>query len=234
MSIDEVSLRKGHQGFVTVVSDVDTGDLLEVINSHKQEDIIETLREVDIEVREAVKEVSIDMWGGYAQVIREIFPNAKIVYDRFHVMKQVNSELNRVRRAAGITTKGSRGLLLSNGRDLDENGKKKLAEILRQSPSLGMAYELKEELWRIYEERTTMKEGRRKIEKWLNQGKILYCKAAQTIESHLTGICNYFISRTTSGVMEGINNRIKLIKRQAYGFTNFDNFRLRLLAAFSD
>ncbi|WP_148288166.1 transposase, partial [Prochlorothrix hollandica] len=50
---------------------------------------------------------------------------------------------------------------------------------------------------------------------------------------HLEGICNYFISRTTSGTMEGINNRIKLIKRQAYGFLNFENFRSRTLAAFS-
>ncbi|WAS06706.1 transposase [Gloeomargaritales cyanobacterium VI4D9] len=56
----------------------------------------------------------------------------------------------------------------------------------------------------------------------------------QTIRTHLPGICNYFISRTTSGVMEGINNRIKFIKRQAHGFLSFDNFRARTLATFSD
>ncbi|HYN44442.1 MAG TPA: transposase [Candidatus Limnocylindrales bacterium] len=53
------------------------------------------------------------------------------------------------------------------------------------------------------------------------------------MRKHLQGICNYFISRATSGVMEGINNRIQLIKRQAYGFVNFNNFRSRLLACFS-
>jgi transposase len=60
-----------------------------------------------------------------------------------------------------------------------------------------------------------------------------YGNAIKMIKNHIDGICNYFISRTTSGVMEGINNKIKLIKRQAYGFTNFENLSTRLLAAFS-
>jgi len=96
MSIDEISLRKGHKDFVTVISDIDTGELLEVINSHKQDEIIETL--ADLEVREGVTEVSIDMWGGYPLVVEKMFPNAQIVYDRFHVMQHVNRELNKLRR----------------------------------------------------------------------------------------------------------------------------------------
>jgi transposase len=58
--------------------------------------------------------------------------------------------------------------------------------------------------------------------------------AVTTIRNHLDGICNYFLNRTTSGVMEGIDNRLKVIKRQAYGFVGFDNFRDRLLACFPD
>jgi len=69
---------------------------------------------------------------------------------------------------------------------------------------------------------------------WLAKARCFYCDVIGTIQNHLDGICNYFLSRTTSGVMEGINNRIKLIKRQAYSFVNFDNFRARLLACFSD
>jgi transposase len=66
------------------------------------------------------------------------------------------------------------------------------------------------------------------------QAQEVYSEVIGTIRNHLDGISNYFRNRTTSGAMEGINNRIKLIKRQAYGFVNFNNFRERLLACFSD
>ena len=72
------------------------------------------------------------------------------------------------------------------------------------------------------------------FEEWLRRAQEVYSEATKTIRNHLTGICNYFRNRTTSGTMEGINNRIKLIKRQAYGFRNFGNFRKRLLACLSD
>jgi transposase len=72
------------------------------------------------------------------------------------------------------------------------------------------------------------------FELWLNRAQKIYSEVATTIRKHLDGICNYFRTRTTRGPMEGINNRIKLIKRQAYGFVNFENFRKRLLACFSN
>lgn len=73
-----------------------------------------------------------------------------------------------------------------------------------------------------------------RLQKRLHQAQVLYQDATQTTRSHLQGICNYFINRTTSGVMEEINNQIKLIMRQGYGFNNFDIFRAPLLACFSD
>lgn len=80
-------MRKGYQDFVTVISDIDRGELIELIDSHLQEDIIETLMQQPIEVRQKVQEVSVDMWGGFPKVIQKVFPNARIVFDRFHVMK---------------------------------------------------------------------------------------------------------------------------------------------------
>ena len=74
LSIDEVSQRKGHQDFVTVVSDIDRRLLLEVIDSHKQENIIEVLKQQPFEVRSLVQEVSVDMWGGFPKVVKEVFP----------------------------------------------------------------------------------------------------------------------------------------------------------------
>jgi transposase len=233
LSIDEVAMHKGHKDFIGVVSDIDAKILLEVAPSNSQKDMIETLSRQPIEMRKQVKEVSVDMWGGYPKVIEEIFPNATIVFDRFHVIKRVNDELNRIRKDEGITDRGSKFILLKNFADLSDEQKGKLIVILSQSATLTEAYILKEELREIYETLYNVEEGMSAIEKWLDKAQSFYDEVTETIRKHLQGICNYFISRATSGVMEGINNRIQLIKRQAYGFVNFNNFRSRLLACFS-
>jgi transposase len=112
-------MRQVKGSLVTVVSDIEGGNLIEMIDSHRQQDIIEVLIKQPFEVREQVEEVSIDMWGGFPKVIKQVFPNAKIVIDRFHVMKAVNKDLNKLRRAAGITDRGSKYLLLSNRSNLN-------------------------------------------------------------------------------------------------------------------
>ncbi len=89
-----------------------------------------------------VKEVSVDMWGGFPKVIEKIFPNAKIVIDRFHVMKLVNKSLNKIRLILGLKGLKNRTILLKNYQDLTEEEKEKLLEVLRQSPCLSIAYEI--------------------------------------------------------------------------------------------
>jgi transposase len=122
------------------VSNIDLGELLEVIDSHKQEEIITILKQQPLEIREKVEEVSVDMWGGFPKVVKEVFPNAKIVIDRFHVMQPVIKELNKLRKSTGITIKGSRFILLKNNIDLTEEQKVKLEDILKYSKRLRLAY----------------------------------------------------------------------------------------------
>lgn len=211
VSIDEISMRKGQRDFVTLVSNVDTGNLLSVIDSHKQSEIIAVLKQQPLSVRAQIKEVSVDMWGGFKKVVEEVFPNAVVVFDRFHVMKLLNEGLNKLRNLLGIKTKGSRYLLLKNFEELTEEQKEQLASVLNQSEILKIAYWLKSEFRSIYETSKTVKSGYNRFKKWLRLAQVIYGKAAKTIRKHLEGICNYFISRTTSGVMEGINNKAKLI-----------------------
>lgn len=232
--LDEIAMRKGHQDFVTVVGDIEQGKLLEVIDSHRSEEIIEVLQQQPLEVRAQVQEVSIDMWGGFPKVIAQVFPKAVLVDDRFHVMKLVNSELKKLRKTVGMTLRGSRYLLLKNQPDLTEEQRLKLERVLNHSCCLRIAYELKEEFRQIYQTARTPESGKHRFQTWLHHAQALYQESCQSIRDHLDGICNYFISHSSSGTIEGINNRIKLIKRQGYGFTNFDNFRARLLACFSD
>lgn len=97
ISLDEFSRQEGQRDLVTVVSDIDKDSLLEVIDSHKSDEIIAVLKQQPQGMREQVQEVSVDMWGGFKRVIKEVFPNALIVIDRFHVIKLVNQALNKLR-----------------------------------------------------------------------------------------------------------------------------------------
>jgi transposase len=227
-------MRKGKGSFVTVVSDIEVGNLIEMIDSHRQQDIVEVLMRQPLKVREQVEEVSVDMWGGFPKVIKQVWTNAQLVIDRFHVMKAVNKDLNKWRRGIGITDRGSKYLLLSNRINLEQAQIEKLEIILKKSECLRIAYEMKEEFREIYETNMTVTIAQTEFKDWLNYAQIFFQESASTIVNHFEGICNYFLNRTTSGVMEGINNRIKLIMRQGYGFSNFDNFRDRVLACFSN
>ena len=109
----------------------------------------------------------------------------------------------------------------------------KLEDILKRSKRLRLAHTLKEEFRTIFETCKTPEDGHKELQAWLQKTKVVYGSVLETIRKHLDNVCNYFLNRTSSGVMEGINNRIKLIKRQVYGFVNFTNFRYRLLACLS-
>ncbi|MEJ6485872.1 transposase [Nostoc punctiforme UO1] len=180
---------------MTVVADISEGNLIEMIDSHRSEEIIEVLMKQAIEVREQVEEVSIDMWGGFPKVIKKVFPNAEIIIDRFHVMKVVNKDLNKLRRAAGITDRQSKYLLLSNRVNLKPEQIDKLEVVLGKSECLKIAYEMKEKFREIYETNLTVKKGQKKIQEWLNHAQVFFRESASTIENHLEGICNYFLNR---------------------------------------
>ena len=177
-----------------------------------------------------MREVCVDLWQGFPKVIAEVFPNAIRVVDRFHVMKLVNKSLNKLRLNLGLKGLKNRCLLLKNHSDLTEEEQQELKGLLEVSPCLSIGYELKEELREIYETTTTVKMGLRKLKKWLISARIILGQTAETLSNHLTDICHYFISHTTNGMMEGMNNKIKLILRQSYGFKNFDLMREKLLA----
>ena len=165
MSLDEFSRRKGKGRFATVLTDLDKSSLLEVVDSHKSDDIIAILNQQPESMRASVKEVCIDMWGGFPKVIKEVFPNAAIVIDRFHVMKLVNKSLNRLRLDLDLKGLVNRYLILSNNQSLSDEQCQDLSEILNCSPYLSIAYELKEELRQIYESNLTVKGGLRAIKK---------------------------------------------------------------------
>lgn len=231
VGLDELSTGKGQKKYKAVVSDLDRKCLIEVVENRSQEKVIKSLSEQEKELRERVEEVCVDMWGGFTKVIRKVFPNARIVYDRFHIMQMVNKRLNEIRFKIGIRKRGISRLLLGNQENLSCEEKEKLSNLIKASPSLQIAYEIKENLREIYEKTRTVSGGMRKLRKWLRTAEVFYGDICNTIRQHLEGICNYFVNRTTNAVMEGLNNRSRVILRQTYGLKNFEHLRSRLLAA---
>ena len=145
-------------------------------------------------------------------------------------MKLVNKALNKIRLLLDLKGLKNRCLLLKNGTDLTQEDKPDLPRLLNHSAGLSIAYKLQEELRDIYQTTTTIKIGLKRFQKWLTMARFLCGQTANTLEKYLQEICHYFFNHTTSGVTEGLNNKIKLILRPSYGFKNFDLMREKLLA----
>jgi transposase len=252
LGIDEIALIKGQGNYCAVLVDLERSKLLIILESRTKEEIKKVLLEWGVEVLEGIEEVSIDLWKGYKSLVTEIMPKAQVVADRFHVMVQVNKELDMQRKKekrrieqkikqakteeeklesirilAGITA--SKYALLKNEKDLSQEQKDKLVEVKGVSENLKVMHQLKEKFREIFEKPQQWAEALLELGEWLSTAQKYFVNSQSTIVRWLDEILAYFDNRTTSGVVEGINNKLKLIKRSAYGFTNFENFRNRCL-----
>jgi len=238
LGIDEISLRKGKQDFVLVLTNLDTAEVVDVLEKRTQDKLRARLAQLTQQERSQIEEVAIDMWEPYSNVCEELLPNAHITVDRFHVAKAVNEELkklkNQEKKQHPEVIKGAHYPLLKNQEDLTDTQQEKLNQVYETCPTLKMAHRLKECLRHIFEYPSTKEKAIQRLQKWshIAQEKHLFPKFLKTLSNWMDKIANYFHQRTTSGMVEGINNKIKLIKRRAFGFRNFGNFRLRVIVAF--
>jgi transposase len=238
LGIDEISLRKGKQDFVLILSNLDTGEIVDVIEKRTKEKLRQRFEQLTSDERNQITEVAIDMWEPYADVCRELLPNVTITVDRFHVSKAINTELknlkNKEKKQHPEVLKGSHYALLKNQDNLTDKQQERLQKVYDTCPTLKMGHRLKECLRHIFESHSTKEKANQRIQKWLiiSESHGLFPDFRKTLLSWLDNITNYFRQRTTSGIVEGINNKVKLIKRRAFGFRNFEHFRLRVIVAF--
>ena len=157
LGVDEISVHKGHKQYALVLSDLERRRVIAVLPNRRKETFEKWLGGLTEEERKAIKVVSMDMWEAYRQVVRNKLPHARIVADRFHVMKQLNHQLDLLRRALQRKAKkqgneilyqalkGSRWILLKRRQDLKPEEEAKLRIILNVSEELRTIYLLKEE-----------------------------------------------------------------------------------------
>lgn len=240
IGIDEHGLfkdkKRGAREFATVFIDYTNKRMKEVAEGKSHAQLEKGI--CHIQGRERVQNVIIDLSDSYKYFVKDYFPNAKIVADKFHVLRLLNPAINR--RRIGITgdkrTLGIRRLLLRNGYRLDFLTRARIRKWLENHPELREVYEYKEALHRIYRCRGYNK-ARRSLIAMLDQMASSKIKEIvtlrKTLQKWLNEVLQYFRTRLTNARTEAFNNHAKLIQRKAYGFKSFKNYRLRLLNACS-
>lgn len=243
LGIDEISMRKGHGDFVCIITDIDRKCVIEVLEDRLKETLVAYLSGLPTSVRNSLRYVSIDMWEGYYQAVVEALPRrVKVVVDRFHVMKNLNAGITKCRREIqrGMSKeerdelKGLRWILVKNEDNLNEEEMAKLKDMYRRCPQLRTCHRLKEDFRRIFDEETRRTKAQARLQVWKKRTRKTGLKSLEafltTLDNWEEWILNYFSSgKITNGVVEGINNKIKVIKRRGYGYRNNGNFKKRVM-----
>lgn len=243
IGIDEIAQRKGHRNFLIVLVDLDTGDLLDILEGRTKAILKAYLEEKGIDFCAKIQNFAADFWEGYHNIAKEMLPNATRIGDRFHFMSKVQDALDAVRKAFRKDEKTkeltilhkAKYIFLKNPSNLTAKQKTQLAEI-RKEPLLAelvRLYDLKNEFHKLFNGKMTVKCGGKALDKWIEQVKAekneIFTKALGFFATWREPILNYFKDRYSTGRVEGTNNKLKMIKRKAFGFNNFNNFRIKCL-----
>lgn len=241
IAIDEISVGSGHK-YVTVVLDLESSAVLHV-GDGKGEDallpFIERLKRSGVKI----EAVAVDMSPAFTAAVLKHIPSAKIVYDRFHVVKLMNEKLSELRRALyheaaeqhKTLIKGVRWLLMKNPENLNvEKGERaRLEEALKMNAPLAVAYYMKEDLRQLWSQANKKAAGRF-LADWCERATVsgveMLKRFAALLGKHRDGLLAWYDYPISTGPLEGMNNKIQLMKRQAYGFRDMEFFKLRILA----
>jgi transposase len=237
--LDEIAIKKGHADFVVIVTSRSNSGrirLLAVLPDREKASVVDFLRSIPQRLKETVECGCSDMYEGYTEAIREELSDARLVIDRFHVAEIYRDGLESLRKKElarlkkELSTedykalKGSMWALRKETHALSQEENQILARLFQWSPNLKIAYALQNSLTAIFDEHLSVEVAKIKIEKWMvavsKSGLDCFNDFIKTLDHWWNEILNYFVARESSGFVEGLNNKIKVIKRRCYGITN--------------
>lgn len=242
LGIDDIAVRKGHN-YLTVIYNQATGAIVDIFQGRTTEIVTKAInKSFSVLERDSVKAVSIDMSKAFKGAITNCFPNADVVIDRFHLSQHLHNQVdkarkhiqNKVRKETGDKNKvfGIRWALLKNLEDLTADELSRLLDACEEYPELGHCLFLKEEFRKFFDI-VTKDDADAFIDYF--QGLVIeydipelkeFCK---TLNNWRTGILSYYDHFITNGFVEGMNHKVKNIKRRAFNYRNDDNFKTRVL-----
>ncbi len=242
VGIDEISIRKGHH-YRIVVSDLERGRPIWFGGKDRKEESMDLFwSELGAKKAEKVRLAVMDMWEAFENSAVKNAPQAAILYDKFHVMKKLGEAMDAVRRSEYRNLpkeergyiKGNRYILLSHRENLDLKGRRRLKKLLTVNKRLNAAYVLKESFGQLWDYKYPAS-ARKFFENWKSslkkQGLGPYEKFTGTVERHWEGIVAHCKpeNRVSLGFVEGLNNKIRVIQRRAYGLRDEEFLRLKVL-----
>lgn len=239
LGIDEKSFLKGHR-YVTVLIDLILKRVLDVSQGRDETATEKVLECLSTEQKLGVEAVAMDMWGPYKTIVEKQTPNADIVHDRFHITGYLTKAVDAVRKTehrefmkAGIEIlKGTKYLWLTNQNNWNKEQKSDYRELKGICLKVGRAFAMKETFRNFW---TYMNKGSAEkfFDKWYFWATHSRLKpmieAARTLKRHIGNMLTYFKHRITNAASEGLNSKIQLIKAEARGFRNYENFRVAIL-----
>jgi transposase len=239
LGIDEIALLKGHRDFVAVISALsEEGELhlLAVLPDRLKTTVIAWLKSIPAPIRERIRTVCTDIWDGYITAVEEVLPSSTIVLDRFHVARHYRDGVDALRKQeikrlkkelpkeAQEDLKQTLWPFRKREADLEQSEQERLAGLLAYSPALRQAYRLREELTAIFDTARSKADGLRRLRYWRQRversGLRCFDGFLKLLEKWQELIANYFISRQTSSFVEGLNTKLKVLKRRCYGLRN--------------
>ena len=241
IAIDEISIGKGHR-YLTIVLDLDSGAVVHVGDGKGGKSLLDFWKRLRRSGAK-VEAVATDMSPAYIDAVTTQLPQATLVFDRFHVMKLLNDRLSDLRRELyreatdqlhKEVLKGTRWLLLKRPENLDlkRNEPQRLQEALELNQPLATAYYLKEQLGEVWEQED-QETAQLFLWDWIQQAETSGIRQmigfAKTLRLHAYGILAWYDYPISTGPLEGTNNKIKTMKRQAYGFRDLEFLKLKIL-----
>ena len=236
LGIDEIALKKGHKDFVVIVTAInEQGEkhILAVLPDRKKDTVNAFLAAIPVLQKATIQRVCVDMYEGYSNAVYEALSGVVVIVDRFHVAKNYRGCADKARkqemRALKKTLsdkeyaelKGVMWIFRKRWEDITKEQQVPLLILFRYSPMLQQVYTFREVMTSIFNRSLTKAQAVTELEAWIQQIQELDLNCFDSFEGTLRKwmdeITNYFIQRQSSGFVEGINNKIKVIKRRCYG-----------------
>jgi len=243
VGMDEFAMKKGHRDYATVIVDLERVEIIDILEYREQAKLIEYFENKGTEWCEGIEVFCSDMWQGFINTAKAVFPHATLIVDRFHFFSYLNKAVDSQRKSLRRQFKDReefkrlKWALLKNPENLTPVQIDKLDRAFLQSPELKLIYDHKEKFRAIFNQNLTRKQGEVELNKWMEEAKKMKNKHLNDFLYMLNDwkeyVLNYFMHRFTTSVIEGINNSIKTVKRMSYGFRNFANFKQRVLISFA-
>lgn len=247
LGLDEIALKKGHRDFVVRVRGKAAHDevkILAVLPDRKKQTVKQFLERMPRRGKRAIRTVCTDRYEGFILAVKEVLGNAPVVIDRYHVAKLYRASADRLRtqemrqlkqnlpKAEYAKLKGAMWPFRKKAADLEVDEQEVLMRLFTYSPVLQQAYALREQLTNIFDTPLSKEVALQQLAAWQHEVSTsgLRCDDSflQTLEKWKEEIANYFLARPNSGFGEGLNNKIKVLKRRCYGILNLSHLFQRL------